>query len=174
MRRREFFGALGTVAGWRAAAYIDPILKGDKLAALPVQAPARRSTPARDIARLLARASAPDQSSPVSWPRGHSVAPGAAPSNWQPDRTFGTPDPRRAPQARHRRRTDECSQVHGAAEAPAVAGLEDLPAQSCRRDRRDGPFRGADNFIPAPVRPADVAPRSTPDPMAWGYRASDR
>src|SRR5216683_1690847 len=36
-----------------------------------------------------------------------------------------TADPRRTAQARHRCRADECSQVHGAAEATAVPGLDD-------------------------------------------------
>src|ERR1700730_7778301 len=46
-----------------------------------------------------------------------------------------TADPRRTAQPRHRCRADECSQVHGAAEATAVPGLDDLSAQPCRRDR---------------------------------------
>jgi hypothetical protein len=83
-------------------------------------------------------------------------------------------DPRRTAQARYRCWADECNQVHGAAEAPAVPGLEDYPAQSCRRNRRDGPFRGADDLVPASVWPADLAPRSPPDPVAGGHRASDR
>src|SRR5712692_11290984 len=83
-------------------------------------------------------------------------------------------DPRRTAQARHRRWADECSQVHGAAEATAVPGLDDLSAQPCRRDRRDGSFRGADDFVPASVWLAHLAPRSTPDFMAGGHRAPDR
>src|SRR6266702_878431 len=71
-----------------------------------------------------------------------------------------TADPRRTAQARHRCRADECSQVHGAAEATALPGLDDFSAQSCRRDRRDGSFRGADDFVPASVWLADPAPRS--------------
>src|SRR6266704_7100806 len=62
----------------------------------------------------------------------------------------------------------DCSQVHGAAEATALPGLDDFSAQSCRRDRRDGSFRGADDFVPASVWLADPAPRSAPDLMAGG------
>jgi hypothetical protein len=51
-----------------------------------------------------------------------------------------TADPRRTPQAGHRCWADECSQVHGAAEATVVPGLDDLSTQPCRRDRRDGSF----------------------------------
>ncbi len=88
---------------------------------------------------------------------------------WGAPRIHGEPA-----QARHRCRADECSQVHGAAEATAVPGLDDLSAQSCRRDRRDGSFRGADDFVPAFVWLAHLAPRSTRDLMAGGHRAPDR
>src|SRR6266705_732281 len=85
-----------------------------------------------------------------------------------------TADPWRTAQACHRCWADECSQVHGAAEATAVPGLDELSAQPCRRDRRDGSFRGADDFVPASVWLADRAPRSAPDLMAGGYRAPNR
>ena len=59
-----------------------------------------------------------------------------------------------------------------AAEATAVPGLGDLSAQPCRRDRRDGCFRGADDFVPASVWLANPVPRSAPNLMAGGYRCT--
>src|ERR1700726_2848195 len=54
-------------------------------------------------------------------------------------------DPWRTPQARHRYRTNQRGQVHGQARTPAIPRLEDVPSQSCRRHRRDGSVRRADN-----------------------------
>src|SRR5438132_418320 len=48
-----------------------------------------------------------------------------------------TADPRRTAQARHRCRADHRVKIHGEAKAATVAGLEDLSAQSCRRDCLD-------------------------------------
>src|SRR4051794_12242441 len=48
-----------------------------------------------------------------------------------------SPHPWRAPQAWYRRGSDVRRQVHGAAKAPAVAGLENVPPQSCKWDRLD-------------------------------------
>src|SRR5262249_15055690 len=47
-------------------------------------------------------------------------------------------DTRRTAQARHRRRTDHGRKIHGEEKDAAIAGLEDLPSQSCRRQRVDG------------------------------------
>src|SRR5882757_10039426 len=77
-------------------------------------------------------------------------------AGWQADSSVGDPqayprdehcqsavgsaaDPWRTPQARHRYRTDQRGQVHGQAKRPAIARLEDVPSQSCRRHRRDVP-----------------------------------
>jgi hypothetical protein len=49
-------------------------------------------------------------------------------------------DTRRTAQARHRCRADHGRKVHGEETPTAVAGLEDLPSQSCRRHRIDGSF----------------------------------
>ena len=43
-----------------------------------------------------------------------------------------TSHPRRIAQARHRCRADHGCEVHGEDQAPTLAGLEDLPRQSCR------------------------------------------
>jgi hypothetical protein len=69
---------------------------------------------------------------------------------------WGAPrDPWRTPQARHRYRTDQRSQVHGQAKRPAIPRLEHVPSQSCRRHRRDGSVRGADNIISSALRLVD-------------------
>src|SRR5262249_3322651 len=58
-------------------------------------------------------------------------------------------DPWRAAQARHRDRTDKRGQIYGQAKKPAVPRMEDVPPQSCRRHRRYGYVRGADNLVPS-------------------------
>src|SRR5277367_3712378 len=64
-------------------------------------------------------------------------------------------DPWRTPQARHRYRTDQRGQVHGQAKRPAIPRLEDVPSQSCRRDRCDGLVRRTDNLISSALRLVD-------------------
>ncbi len=83
-------------------------------------------------------------------------------------------DPRRTTQTRHRCWTDHGREVHGEKEATAVARLEDLPAQSCRRHRIDGPVSGPDDFVSAVVRIADPATQSTQACVAGCNRASER
>src|SRR5580700_6101663 len=83
-------------------------------------------------------------------------------------------DPWRTPQARRRYRTDERGQVHGQATRPAVPRLEDVPPKSCRRHRRDGSVRRADNLISSALRLVDCGAWSTADFMAWRHSASDR
>src|SRR5262249_54593649 len=61
-------------------------------------------------------------------------------------------------------------QVHGAQERAAVAGLEDVPAQSCGWYRGDGLVRGADHRVPAALWAADRGPRPTTNPLARRYR----
>src|SRR5712671_4838389 len=56
-------------------------------------------------------------------------------------------DPWRAPQARHRNRTDQRGQVYGQETRPAISRLADVPSQSCRRHRRDGSVRRADKAV---------------------------
>src|SRR3954465_11120577 len=63
--------------------------------------------------------------------------------------------PWRTPQARHRCRPDLCRQVHGAAKTTSVARLENVPSQSCRRDRLNRPLRGPDDLIQVIVRPSN-------------------
>src|SRR3954471_4090704 len=53
----------------------------------------------------------------------------------------------RASEARDRYRPDLCGQVHGQAKAPSVTRLEDIPPQSCRRDRLDRSIRGSDDLV---------------------------
>ena len=71
---------------------------------------------------------------------------------------------------RHRCRADQRCQVPGAQEGSTVAGLEDVPAQSCRWYRSDGLVRGADHRVQAPLRAADYGPRPTTNPLARRYR----
>src|ERR1700730_11463604 len=66
-----------------------------------------------------------------------------------------TEDPWRASQAWHRCRPDQRGQIYGAEKGSSLAGMEDVPSQSCRRHRRDGPVRGADSLVPAALRLAD-------------------
>src|SRR3979411_2166092 len=77
----------------------------------------------------------------------------------------------RASQARHRCRTNHRCKVYGEGKATAVPRVEDIPSQSRRRHRVDGPVRGSDNLIPAALRVADSATRSPPNPVAGSDRA---
>src|SRR6476620_6259840 len=54
-----------------------------------------------------------------------------------------SPQSWRAPLARHRWRADRRCEVHGAAQAPSIARLENVPAKSCGRDRLDRSLRGS-------------------------------
>src|SRR5262249_45933735 len=60
-------------------------------------------------------------------------------------------------------------QVYGAEEGTAVAGLEDVPAQSCGWYRGDGLVRGADHLLRASLRVADHGPRPTTSPVGRRY-----
>ena len=87
-----------------------------------------------------------------------AIKGGAGDTSVDPRDELGQPtlgraeDPRRAPQARHRHRADERGEVYGAEAATAVSRLEDLPAQSCRRHRRDGSLRGPNRFLSPALR----------------------
>src|ERR1700687_1898941 len=83
-------------------------------------------------------------------------------------------DPWRVAQARHRNRADECGQVYGQATRPAVPRMEDIPPQSCRRHRRDGPFRRTDNLISFAIWLVDCGAWSTTDFVVWRHIASKR
>ena len=48
---------------------------------------------------------------------------------------------------------------------------QDIPSESRRRHRVDGPVRGSDNLIPTALRGADTASRSPPNPVAGSDRA---
>src|SRR5258706_5143718 len=82
-------------------------------------------------------------------------------------------DPWRAPQARHRNRTDQRGQVHGQEKRPAISRLADVPSQSCRRHRRDGSVRRADNLVSFALRLVDCGPWPTADFVVWRHGASD-
>jgi transposase InsO family protein len=82
-------------------------------------------------------------------------------------------DPWRAPQARHRNRTDQRGQVHGQEKRPAISRLADVPSQSCRRHRRDGSVRRADNLISFALRLVDCGAWPTADFVVWRHGASD-
>src|SRR5258707_14748704 len=83
-------------------------------------------------------------------------------------------DPWRVAQARYRNRADECGQVYGQEARTTVARLEDFPSQSCRRPRRDGSVRRADNLVSFALWTADRGARPTTDRMARRHSASDR
>src|SRR5258705_5411296 len=80
----------------------------------------------------------------------------------------------RVAQARHRNWADECGQVYGQAARPAVPRMEDIPPQSCRRHRRDGSVRRADNLVSSALWTADRGAPPTTDRMARRHSASDR
>src|SRR5713226_8849082 len=83
-------------------------------------------------------------------------------------------DPWRTPQARRRYRTDQRGQVHGQATRPAVPRLEDIPAQSRRRDRCDGYVRRADNLVSPALWIADHGARPATYSVVWRHSASNR
>ena len=72
-----------------------------------------------------------------------------------------TADTRRTAQARHRCRTDHSCEIHGEEKATTVAGLEDLPSQSCRRHRIDGSVPDPDDLVSTVVRVPDLAAQSS-------------
>src|ERR1700746_2307050 len=87
-------------------------------------------------------------------------------------------DPWRTAQAWHRCRADHRGKIHGQEKAAAIAGLEDLSAQSCRRHCVDGFVRSPDDLISAVVWTSDPAafpPRAcvagdrTPERKAYGW-----
>src|ERR1700737_3575293 len=82
-----------------------------------------------------------------------------------------TPASWRASQARHRCRTNHRCKVYGEGKATAVPRVEDVPSQSRRRHRVDGPIRGSDDLIPTALWAADTASRSPPNPVAGSDRA---
>jgi hypothetical protein len=67
--------------------------------------------------------------------------------------TFGhAADPRRVAQARHRRGTEERSQVYGQKTRTTAARLEDVPSKPCRWHRGDGYVCRADDLVSSAVR----------------------
>src|SRR5713101_7842651 len=83
-------------------------------------------------------------------------------------------DPWRAAQARHRDRTDQRGQIYGQAKRSAVPRVEDVPPQSCRRHRRDGYVRRADNLVPPALWFVDHGAWQTTGHMVRSNNASDR
>jgi transposase InsO family protein len=86
---------------------------------------------------------------PARWPAkdtgGHS--PAHSRDEYRQPALGRSADTWRTSQAQHRCWTDHGRKVHGEEEDAAVAGLEDLPSQSCRRHRIDGPVPGPDVFV---------------------------
>ncbi len=68
-----------------------------------------------------------------------------------------TPDPRRAAQAGHRRRSVHRGEVHGEAPAAAVSELGDFPAQPCRRRCCDRSVGRDDDRLQAALLPGRLA-----------------
>jgi transposase InsO family protein len=84
-----------------------------------------------------------------------------------------SPDPWRAPQARHRRWPNLGRQVYGKAQATPISRLEDVPPQPRRWDRIDGPVCRSDT-LSAALWLADPPARPTPNLMAGSDGAPDR
>ena len=84
-----------------------------------------------------------------------------------------SPHPWRASQARHQYWSDLRCQVHGAAKATSLARLENVPAESRRRDRLDRPIRGSDDLISAALWITRAGPRPETHPLAWRHRTSE-
>src|SRR5271168_1922354 len=81
-------------------------------------------------------------------------------------------DPRRVAQARHRCRADERGQIYSQKTRTAVARLEDVPSQSCRRHRRDGSVRRSNDLVSPALRISDHGARPTTNFMVWRHSAS--
>src|SRR3954449_11078712 len=64
-------------------------------------------------------------------------------------------------------------QVHGAAKATSLARLENVPAESRRRDRLDRPICGSDDLISAALWITRAGPRPETHPLAWRHRTSE-
>src|SRR6266566_9148804 len=80
----------------------------------------------------------------------------------------------RITQARHRHWPDQRRQAHGAKEGAAVPKLEDVPAQSCRRYRRDGLVCRSDRVLSVAVWAADHGPRPATNPVVRRHGAAHR
>src|SRR6202040_2333321 len=104
----------------------------------------------------------------VQWPSKDPVGNPSAHSRDQSRQPImgRTTDPWRVSQARHRCRANHRCKVYGEGKATAVPRVEDVPSQSRRRHRVDGPVRGSDTLIPTALRVADTTTRSPPNPMA--------
>jgi hypothetical protein len=75
---------------------------------------------------------------------------------------WGAP-PRRTADARDRGRPINRGAVHDQAAGAALAGLEDIPAQPCRRDLVHRSVRGSDHLLQAALRPGHSSPRPAGD-----------
>src|SRR6202040_3602615 len=73
----------------------------------------------------------------------------------------------------HRCRADHGGKIRGKEQAAAVAGLEDLSMQSCRRHCLDGFVRSADDLVSAVVWISDLAPLPPRASMAGGCRTAE-
>ena len=84
------------------------------------------------------------------------------------------PDPWRTPQARHRHWPDLGRQVHGKVQETPIARVEDVPPQSCRWDRLDGPLCRSDTLVSTALRLAHSISRPASNLMAGRDNTSDR
>ena len=111
----------------------------------------------------------------ATWPaKGAERNPAADPRHEPRQSSLGrSPHPRRAPQARHRCRSDLSCQVHGQEKAASITTLENVPSQSCGRDRLDRSVCCSDDLISMAVRVARAGTWSPTHPLGWRYCASD-
>ena len=85
-----------------------------------------------------------------------------------------TKDTRRAAQAWHRCRADDGRQVYGEEKETAVARMEDVSAQSCRRHCLDGLVCGPDHLVSTAVWAADFEARPPRNVVSYSNQTSQR
>src|SRR6516162_2920009 len=83
-------------------------------------------------------------------------------------------DPWGATQARHQCRPNHRGQVHGNEKTATLARLEDLPAQSCRRHRRNGHVCRTDGVVSIALRAFDPAACAPGAAVVGGNSPSER
>ncbi len=83
-------------------------------------------------------------------------------------------DSRRTAQAWRRCRPDDRSQIHGEEQETAVARMEDISAQSCRRDSVDRLVCCPDHLVSTAVWVTDSQTRSPRNPVSFSNGTSQR
>src|SRR5262249_39565734 len=83
-------------------------------------------------------------------------------------------DPWRTAQAWHQCRADHRGKIHGKEKAATVTRMEDLSAQSCRRNRVHGFVRSPDDLVSAVIWISDLAAFPPPAFVAGCDRTSER